>query len=133
MKRRVGLPKRTGWIARKGPPRKRNPKRQVSAFRHAYFSKTRVRLVGSLPCSACGDTDPRIPRENAHTEPGMGRKAHYTTIVPLCHRCHHKQHQSGWSGIGMTAESRRRAADLTQTAWRDHLDGMALAWGSDDD
>jgi hypothetical protein len=44
----------------------------------------------------------------------MGYKASWETLLPLCRRCHTKQHQSGWLSIGMTEESRTRAAGM---AW----------------
>jgi hypothetical protein len=47
----------------------------------------------------------------------MGRRADANTIIALCNVCHAKEHQSGWLAIGMTDESRARAAAQTQTMW----------------
>ena len=64
-----------------------NQKRKASAFARAYHSKERVAFVKALPCVVCHQT----PSDNAHIENGgMGRKADYTTIVPLC-RTHHRR------------------------------------------
>jgi len=60
-------------------------KRGANEFQRVYGSKERVEWVQSLPCLACG----KGPSENAHTENGgMGRKAGYATIVPLCPEHH---------------------------------------------
>jgi hypothetical protein len=47
----------------------------------------------------------------------MGRKADANTVIALCGVCHAKQHTRGWLAIGMTDESKRRAAEQTQTMW----------------
>ena len=124
--RRGGPIKRRAPIARGAPPKRSGPikakPRPASETRRIYGPKARIKLVSRLPCAACGDTDPSIPRENAHGESGgTGRKADYTTILPLCHRCHHKQHQSGWLAIGMSAEGRSRAAANTEAEWQSYL------------
>jgi len=101
----------------------RNAKRRVKEWDRAYGSKARVRFVAQLPCAACGGG----PCENAHTESGgAGRKADYTTIIPLCgglHGCHAKQHRSGWLSIAMTETSRERAAALTEQLWQEARGG----------
>ena len=52
-------------------------------FPHEYHSGERVEWVRSLPCVVPGCE--RRPCDNHHTEAGgMGIKAHYSTIVPLC-------------------------------------------------
>ncbi len=118
----MGLTRKTPMKARKPMKRggKLNPvnrKRRVSEFVRCYRSKARVRFVRALPCAACGVHDP-AGCDNAHTENGgAGRKGNYTTIIPLCRRCHTRQHQSGYSAIGMTATGRERAAALTQELW----------------
>ena len=69
------------------------PKKRSAAERERiYGPKGRVEWVKSLPCLICQ----RTPSENAHTENGgMGRKADYTTIVPLCAAHHRELHQHG--------------------------------------
>ncbi len=88
--------------ARKQPKRgariaARNPKRHKTNWARAYHSAARVAFVKSLPCVACGH-EPPARCVNAHTySGGMGRKADYLTIVPLCAPCHVRQHAQGWN------------------------------------
>ena len=102
---------------------RRNAKRRVKEWDRAYGSKARVKFVAQLPCAACG----RGPCENAHTiSGGAGRKADYTTIIPLCagiNGCHAAQHRSGWLSIAMTEISRERAAALTEQLWQEARGG----------
>ena len=88
----------------------RNAKRRASEFERCYRSKAYLRHIHAMPCYACGkhgETDA------AHGETGgMGYKAGWETLLPLCRRCHTKQHQSGWLSISMTEESRTRAARM---------------------
>lgn len=67
---------------KRGKPLNRvNRKRRQSEFARTYHSKERVEFVKALPCIVCGHG----PCDNAHIETGgMGRKADYTKIVPLC-------------------------------------------------
>ena len=109
--------KRASGIKRAG--RIKPKKRSASEFQRIYGGATRVRWVASLPCWACGYAGD-IPRQNAHTRTdGMGRKADADTIIPLCPPCHGRQEQKGWLSIGMTAESRRRAAEATEALWQE--------------
>ena len=110
--------KRSGPIARKTPiksggrPNPVNKKRRASEFARCYHSKAYVKHIQGMPCFACGKTG---ETDCAHGQTGgMGYKADYDTLLPLCRRCHTKQHQSGWLAIGMTDTSRERAA---QMAW----------------
>lgn len=94
--------------------------------------RARRKMVSRMPCAACGYAGP-VPRQNCHIEvDGMGLKADYTKIIPLCTvfavstgalNCHGRQHgvNGGWMTIGMTEESRVRAAALTEEAWQAHL------------
>lgn len=60
----------------------RRKPRKPSEFARIYHSKQRVEFVKSLPCAACGVVG---YSENAHIETGgMGRKADFDKIVPLC-------------------------------------------------
>ena len=104
--------KRSGPIKRGGRPNPVNKKRRASEFARAYHSNAYVKHIQSMPCFACGKTG---ETDCAHGEAGgMGYKAGYETLLPLCRRCHTAQHQSGWLRIGMTEVSRERAA---QMAW----------------
>lgn len=109
-------------LERGGPPKRENRARKLSAFARSYHSKARVRFVKSLPCAADG----RGPCDNAHIpheSAGAGLKAIYQAVIPLCsgiNGCHAKQHRDGWSGLGMNEEGRRRAAENTEEAWREH-------------
>lgn len=99
-------------------------------FIRSYHSLNRVAFVRDLPCASCGS---RSGGHNAHTySGGMGRKAGYLSIIPLCARCHYTQHQKGWgavvpnpSRVALTSSVIKawcadRAAD-TEAAWRANL------------
>src|SRR5262245_28164971 len=80
-------------LKRRTPMRKTNPKRRQSEFARCYHSKARVDFVKGLRCllsSLAGNLSPcEGPTENAHTQTeGMGRKASYASIVPLCQKHH---------------------------------------------
>lgn len=127
------VPRNTKPIARSalpnrsGPPRKKNPERRESEFRRCYHSKAFVRFTKARPCYACG----RTPCDVAHgSTGGMGRKSDWTDAFPLCSGisgCHAAQHRHGWMHVGMTEESRRRAAALHVEAWTEYTNR-----GSDD-
>ena len=95
----------------------RNAKRRTSEFARCYRSKRYLRHIHAHPCYACGkhgETDA------AHGESGgMGYKAGWETLLPLCRRCHTKQHQSGWLSIGMTETSRLRAAHIIRDTYEE--------------
>jgi hypothetical protein len=58
--------------------------RKASNYRRIYGSKARVEAVKLMPCGACGVEG---FSENAHVvkgEKGMGYKAGYKCIAPLC-------------------------------------------------
>ena len=64
-------------------------KRTSAEFGRIYGSEDRVREVKRLPCSVQGCK--RTPSENAHViSGGMGRKADWQYIAPLCHT-HHEE------------------------------------------
>lgn len=82
------------------PVKARNPKRRKEEFARTYHSGDRVEFVKTLTCAACFSVVVPVASyyglqthasENAHTgrRHGMGRKSHYTTIVPLC-PLHHR-------------------------------------------
>lgn len=71
-------------------------------------------MINRSPCLVAGCT--QGPCENAHTKgEGMGRKGHYTTVVPLCPGHHHESHTAGVVtfaaryGLDLAAEARRIA------------------------
>ena len=108
---------RKSSLKRGGRVKPINAKRRTSEFARAYHSKASVRHVKAMPCYACGQAG---ETDAAHGETGgMGYKAGWETLLPLCRRCHTKQHQSGWLAIGMTEESRQRAARLTQDTFEE--------------
>lgn len=61
------------------------PKRRSAAdYARIYGSRRRVQWIKAMPCAACGHIS-ADGNHNHHTENGgMGRKAGYATIVPLC-------------------------------------------------
>jgi hypothetical protein len=72
--------------------RMKRKSRSASEFQRIYGSKKRVEWIKAHGCLACA----RTPCENAHTENGgMGRKAGFATIVPLCAVHHQMLHQIG--------------------------------------
>ena len=80
-----------------------------------YGPEERRAWVTTLPCIACGAR----PSQNAHSvSGGMGRKADYTTIVPLCATCHHEVHS-----VGIRTFQREVGVDLVAAAAR-----VADAW-----
>lgn len=94
-----------------------NRSRRAKNFARAYGSPAFLKFIHRLPCWTCGYAGPS-PRQAAHTaNGGMGRKADAATVIALCNVCHSKQHQSGWLAIGMTDESRKRAAAQTWASW----------------
>lgn len=93
--------KRGGPIARRTPlargGRIKPKKRTASEFNRIYGSKARVAWVKMQRCAVAGPL--RLCRgdvENAHTETGgIGRKADYDTIIPLCRGHHQTLHDHG--------------------------------------
>lgn len=66
--------------------------RSKKDFERIYGGKERVAWIASKPCVVCGVTA-RV--ENAHVKSGgMGRKAGYQYIVPLCWEHHRGLHQN---------------------------------------
>lgn len=116
--KRTPLKRKTKLVAKTKPKAK---KRTTSDFARVYGSKARVEWVKSQPCVACHSG----PCENAHIKSGgVGRKADFTQIVPLCASCHRIQHQKGWKAIGFNAARLDYLAFQTQFKW-------ALARGDD--
>jgi len=57
------------------------------------------------------------------SEGGMGRKADYREIIPLCPSCHRKQHQHGWKALGLDPHMLEGMAYNTQWLWATRTDG----------
>ena len=107
--------KRTSTLKRSGPiarTTKLAPKsRTAGEFARIYGSKARVRWVKAQPCVSCGEG----PCQNAHTKNGgMGRKADYDTIVPLCFPCHDEFHHGI---LRASKEWWAEQARLTEIRW----------------
>lgn len=87
MRRRKLLPRKAS-LRPKTPMRKVNTARKAKEWQRAYGSPERCDFVNWYGCVVCGYT----PCENAHLEnDGMGRKANYDLIVPLCPTHHREQ------------------------------------------
>lgn len=98
--------KRTGRIKAKA--------KSSAEFARIYGSEARIEFVKALPCIACG----KGPCENAHIRSGgMGRKADYRDIVPLCESCHRLQHQKGWKALGFNPSKLQFIAFRVQFHW----------------
>ena len=115
--KRTPLKRKTRLTTKAKPkPRQRikaKPRSSIE-FQRVYGSKRRVAYIKELPCVVCGNG----PCENAHIKSGgVGRKAEYTDIIPLCFTCHKRQHQHGWKALGLDAPTLQHLAYLTQWRW----------------
>jgi hypothetical protein len=129
------LPARTAKISqaqgkRAGIRRKKikatNPARRAKSFARTYGSKERCDWISSLPCAWCvlrGLVRISRPSDNAHSEGGggMGMKAGYATIVPLCRRHHEQydQHRAPFDTLSARA-CVRFLAEHTEAAWQQY-------------
>lgn len=104
--------------------KKKSAAAKAKDFARKYGSEERVGFVRSLPCVCCW----RAPSENAHTKSGgVGRKADYTTIVPLCKTHHTLAHTKGMKTVGeMFKVDWELSARLTQARWLVHLLKQAI-------
>ncbi len=117
--------------------RKANPKRKASEWARVYHSRARVEMVKSMTCEAfmglCGETtDCDGPMENAHTGrgAGMGRKAGYATIIPLCRHHHREYHTRGAQTFAeVYCIDYARASHDVEDAWQREADWRASAAG----
>lgn len=97
-----------------------NRERRAAEFARCYHSKERVEWVKGWACVSCGKPG---PSDNAHVlhdgTRGMGRKAGFACIAPLCRNCHEDFDQGRMS--------LRRSLDcyvgagLVQERWLAHL------------
>lgn len=111
--KRTPLKRKTRLKAKTRKPSKAKVRSNIE-FQRIYGSKQRIEFVKNLPCSVCA----RKPSENAHIKSGgMGRKADYRHIIPLCKACHHTQHQKGWKALGLDAMLLEGLAYSTQWLW----------------
>lgn len=115
-------------LKRKSRPRARKPirrkARRPSEFARIYGSRKRVRVVKSLPCAICGKEPTKDrPSENHHVKNGgMGRKAGWEWIVPLCSAdivksemgCHRELTNMG--SVFITGRGFYRNSDLASVA-----------------
>jgi len=87
--------------------------RKASEWSRIYGSKARVAWVKSLGCLICGN----VPSDNCHTEGGgVGRKAGYETIIPLC-RSHHQaldEHRFPFSSEASRGTAKLWAIDIAR-------------------
>jgi hypothetical protein len=91
--KKSGFKPRTSELSRS--PMRRRPRtaeEKREKFAHEYGSKERREWISLHGCLACG----RTPCDNAHTaNGGKSKKGHFTTIVPLCAKCHAESHTIG--------------------------------------
>lgn len=115
--KRTPLKRKTRLTAKARPKARKRIKakpRSNIEFQRIYGSQRRVDFVKGLACVVCASK----PSENAHIKSGgMGRKADYRHIIPLCKVCHQKQHQHGWKALGLDAHLLEGLAYSTQWLW----------------
>jgi hypothetical protein len=122
-------------IPKKPNPRLRKRPRSKGEFARIYGSKKRVLFVKSLPCATCGVMG---HSENAHVAPasekGVGYKAGFEWIVPLCGTypdaehggvwlgCHHMYDRYPWAfRLQYPDFDPEKAAAETEQKWQEHL------------
>lgn len=117
-------------LKRGGPIKPRNKDRKAREFARAYHSEDRVLFVKhGLRC--CVPYCYRLPCENAHIEGGgMGRKAHYTKVVPFCPYHHREFHRLG-SKDAFERHHRERDRDFDLDVEAQWTDEMWLACGAE--
>lgn len=90
--------------------------KKVLAFARKYGTQARVSFIKAEPCANC---DARGQSVNAHCPPrgresgGMGRKASWRWIVPLCDACHKLRDEKTGSNTAFFAKT---GLDLTMAA-----------------
>lgn len=123
MKRSTPLQRRTRmrarcWLTRRWIPR---TKRRARAGEDpAYLARVRLLVCVARYLSACHG---RIEAHHAGRRPGIGRKAHDHTAVPLCSAHHTDWHQAAGAFRGWQRDRRREWADEQIAATRALLTG----------
>lgn len=128
--------KRTEPLTRKKRPT-RDDARRALEFSRCYGSHARVLAIKALPCAACGVwPSPYGQSHNAHCPPrhnkdrGMGRKAGWEWVVPLCADCHRKRDEvygandrfEEATGVDLTAKAKQTAQTVGKDGTRYDLD-----------
>lgn len=130
-------PQRKTIPKRSKPIVKINRRRKLSEFARAYGSKQRVAWVRQQGCVVCAVVSPiakllKVKQsqvvDNAHTATGgMGYKAGYETIVPLCRKDHIAFDQRIWP---LNSEKNREwikaQAAQTQQRWLLHCGRVGI-------
>lgn len=122
---RAMIRRNTKPIKRGGRPKAKNAKRRKAEFARCYHSRERVRWVKALPCCYCMALSPLFvlsgrESHNAHTVTGgMGFKAGYETIVPLCPE-HHRRYDQHVAPLDdeKVRESVQRFAATVEAKWQ---------------
>lgn len=121
-KKRRRSKKKVGFSTLKPGGRIKPKPRKPSEFARIYGSKARVEWVKDQPCVVCGF----VPSENAHiVTGGMGRKADFDTIIPLCRFDHRVLHRFGRRPCeSLTGKTLEQLAAQTEAAWQDSLNNQ---------
>jgi hypothetical protein len=113
-----------------------NPARRAKSFARTYGSKERCDWISSLPCAWCvlrGLVRISRPSDNAHSEGGggMGRKADYTTVLPMCRR-HHEQYDQHRAPFDrpIPRAAIKILAERTEAAWQERCAMLTVGNGT---
>ncbi len=100
-------------------------KRKASETARIYGPEAFRDWLSRRPCTACDGG----PCECHHiTGDGMGRKAHFSLIIPLCRRCHQEWHGTGRHSF--QAKYRFTAAIVaedTHRAWQSYSATLSVS------
>ena len=93
-------------------------------FERVYGPPGRREFVEGLPCIV-NSVICTAPSHNHHTKNGgMGRKADFDAIVPLCFDHHQEIHTTGAETFAQRYWlNLRESARLTESLWQDHTNG----------
>jgi hypothetical protein len=135
------LPARTAKQAKKAGIRRKklkavNPARRAKEFARTYGSKERCQWIAEQPCAWCvlrGLVRISRPSDNAHSEGGggMGRKADYTTVLPMCRR-HHEQYDQHRAPFDrpIPRAAIKILAERTEAAWQERCAMLTVGNGT---
>lgn len=108
-----------------GLGQKRTPEQRDAAWHAAYGSIERVLWMKNLRSVVGGGW----PCVNAHTRSGgTGKKAAYTTIIPVTDAEHRIAHGHGWSVLGLDTDRLDALAAEIQQRWLAFVATHAYAW-----